>query len=307
MNNPQNLPPELVRQIQENLKQGKPLPPGVISVPAGQAPPPGVIPTGITAQAMPGAMHEPGVGHDQRAQARLQQNPLPEGPEGMQILRSLSDCPIPAEAQKLQAQMKVLISSESTDDELIERTLMKGLVTSLRADRYCQKQLRTRTVCIFDQDEKLQKLHEDVNRETELLEELQQQIRQCTERGKQALLDRWNYAVKTYGLAPERFAYRINEEDGTIELLELKCESCKGATNIRKARQETAELVLTTGNTPGGKKNDDSARERPSDGTPEGDAGESGETRVQEQEVSGVADSTDIDDSDGNNSADQTD
>jgi len=302
MNRP-NLPPELVQQIQKNLAEGRDLPPGVVAVPGGQAPPPGAVPTGITAPMMPGAAHPPITPQAQRAMSRAQENPLPEGDAGLQVLRGLSDCPIPAESGKLQGMMKTLLASEDIDNEAVEKTLVKGIVTSLRANRYCRQQKRTRTVCIFEQDPKLQKLHELIQQKTKEMDELNKQMQECLEAGQKALQDRWNYAVKTYGLAPEKFSYFINEDDGTIELVELKCAECKGATSIRKARQETTELVMRM-EPAGGKKNDRPRKEPEGDGTPEGDAANSREASDGEQEVQSVADSAD---SDGGNGSDSSD
>lgn len=302
---PKNLPPEMVQKIRESLASGGPLPPGVVAVPGGQMPPPGAVPTGITAPAMPGAMHSPGIPHAQRAQARQADNPLPEGDAGLQILRNLSDCPIPEESAKLQDLMKKITVSDAIDSDVAEETLVKGLVVAIRANKHCSKQLRKRTVCIFDQDDKLQELHQTIQDETELLDDLNKQIQECVERGQKALNDRWDYAVKTYGLAPEKFSYQIDEEEGIIELVELRCAECKGATAIRKARQESAELVLRL-QKPGGTKDDRSGETDEGDGPSESGAGESGEASVQEQEVPGVADSATGDGSDGDNGPGET-
>lgn len=303
MGNPLNLSPELVKQIRSALAGSGQMPPGVIAVPEGQAPPPGVAATGLTAPIMPGALHQPGIQHAQRAAARQQQNPLPEGDAGIQILRTLTDCPIPAESKKLQDLMKAIMLSEDIEDTLAEETLLKGLVISIRSNRYCKKQLRKRTVCLFDQDEKLLELHNTIKEQTERAARLKEEMADCTAKAQAALNQRWEHAVKTYGLAPEKFSYQINEEEGIIELLELRCEECRGATSIRKTRQETTKLVFER-QKQGGKKDDNGGKRTEDNGTPQGNADPSGKNSNAEQKVQSVADPTDIHDSTGDNGPD---
>lgn len=236
------IPPDLEQQIRQRMAAGAPLPPGVVAVPQGTQPPPGAVPTGIVAPA-PGrplqAAQMPG------ARPQAINNPLPEGDQGIEILRNMSDCPIPAESKKLNELIKKLVTTTPEDDDIVEKTLSKGLTVVIRANRYCTQQIKTRTVCIFEEDEVLAQDHKQLNELTEELDELHKKLQDCVARGQKVLQHRWNYAVKTYGLAPDKFSYRVDEEKGIIEQIELRCQECKGATTIKKARQETAAALET--------------------------------------------------------------
>ncbi len=179
----------------------------------------------------------------QKGAARAQNNPIPAGEEGLALLRGLSECPIPAESQKLNKLLAVLVK-ERVDDDAIEEVMMRGLTAALRANGYCHNNQKKRTACIFSEDDKLQKMHTDfleLEKETLALSDALEIKKQKVIK---LLQDRWSYAVKTYGLDTQKFSYRIDEEKGIIEHVDLQCAECKGATKIRKARQETTEMVM---------------------------------------------------------------
>lgn len=294
--NPQQIPPQMLEQIRRQMASGGPLPPGVIAVPQGQTPPPGAVPTGISAPLSPTQMQV------QRPKSRETQNPIPDGDAGLQILRGLSDCPIPVESQKLNELMKKLITSKTIEDDVAEQALSKGLTVALRANKYCEKQLRTRTVCIFKEDDVLAKDHQELEDTTKELDELQKKIQACVEKGQKVLNHRWEYACKTYGLAPEKFSYRVDEEKGIIELVELRCTECTGATTIRKTRQETAELLLKA-DIKKETKDDGNRKTSSSNESPNVTAQGDGKANLEKPEVHGVADIPNADGSDGNPSA----
>ena len=276
--NPQPIPEKLARQIREQLARGGKLPPGVIAVPQGQMPPPGAVPTGIQTS---------GVNTGNFQQMGMPSNPLPPGAEGLKVLRGSSQCPIPEESQKMNQLLSALMQAE-TEDDSVEQAMAKGLVVALRANRFCNKNLKTRTVCIFADDERLKKLHEDFTATVEEAKELEVKLAAAVAKANKLHDERWLRAVDTYGLIIEKRFYRIDEEKGIIEQVDLDCVQCKGSTMIRKARQETAELVLKLNNK--GVNNDRTRNEQPS-----GPAASAGENSPQEQEVSGVADHADPD------------
>ena len=283
----------MLEQIKRQIASGGPLPPGVITVPQGQTPPHGAVPTGISAPLNSAQLQA------QRPKSRAAQNPIPDGDAGLQVLRGLSECPIPVESQKLNELMKKLIALKNTDDDAVERALSKGLTVALRVNKHCDKQFHTRTVCIFKEDDVLAKDHQEIEEATKELEELQKTIQACVERGQKALDHRWQYACKTYGLDPEKFSYRIDEEKGIIELVELRCAECAGATMIRKTRQETAELLLKA-EVRKEPANDGNGKASSSNESPDVAAQGNGETNLEKPEVHGVADISGANGGDGN-------
>jgi hypothetical protein len=235
--NPMNqIPPQLLNEIRKRMAAGQGLPPGVVAVPEGMTPPPGAVHTGLS-MPMGGAPQQP------IAVSRATHNPLPAGEEGLKILRALSECPIPEESKKLNELLQLCIKAE-TDSDTIEQTLTKGLVVALRANKYCKNQTKTRTVCIFDEDEKLKELHTTLHATEKKLETLQNEMRECINTVSKTIDERWKVAVKNYGLNPDKWSYRIDEEKGLIEQVDLQCLECKGISQIRKSRQETAEMLM---------------------------------------------------------------
>jgi hypothetical protein len=219
------------------MAAGEPLPPGVVAVPEGMAPPPGAVNTGVSMPAgrMPSQQNV--------TASRASHNPLPVGEEGLKILRALSECAIPEESRKLNELLQMCIKSESDSDE-IEQTLTRGLVVALRANKYCRDQTKTRTVCIFEEDAKLKELHASIKTTEARLNELQKEMKDCIDVVTKAVNERWAIAVKNYGLSPEKWSYRIDEEKGLVEQVDLQCLECKGVTRIRKSRQETTEMLM---------------------------------------------------------------
>ena len=170
-------------------------------------------------------------------------NPLPEGDEGVRILRALSACTIPEESNKINALIQKSMSIK-TLAEKTENTLGKSVVTILRANRHCDENLRTRVVCEFAKDEVLADLHAKFLVEQETLTRLQKEGEECLQRGQELLRRRWETAVKTCGLSPEKYSYRLNEAAGTIELVELDCTQCKGPPTLREMTQELTAALM---------------------------------------------------------------
>lgn len=227
------VPPGLKRQVEEALRTGAPLPPGVVALGPGQSPPAG-------AAAMPG-VQMPGQEHPSMV-AKRNLNPLPDGTDGLKVLRENSECPIPAESKRLNACMSVLVEAE--EDEAIERALAGGLMTALRANKHCAKHQSTRPVLTFDKHPEIQTVHEEyLAAEKEALD-LQKQLMAAIEKGKELVQKRWDAAVKVGGLSPENHFYSINDQEGSVSLVELNCHECVGAKRITDAR-ETLEALAT--------------------------------------------------------------
>jgi hypothetical protein len=244
MNKGPGIPPALAKEIQAALAAGRPLPSGVIAVPEGQRPPPGAIPAGMSAQLPPGMQPQ------MPPPSKAQHNPIPDGDEGLKILRGFANCPIPQESTKLNRMLQMILQNQSTDDDSADEVLAKGLTAAMKANRYCSQNRKTRTVCIFSEDEKLQDLHLKIKEETANLEALNKEMEECVKRGNTLLMDRWKKAVDTYGLSPEKYLYHIDEEKGIIEQVDLNCDTCKGVVVIRHARQEVTEKLMKSQPTP---------------------------------------------------------
>lgn len=232
----QGIPPALAKEIQAALAAGRPLPPGVIAVPDGQRPPPGAIPAGMSAQMPPGAQ-------PQMPPTKSQHNPIPDGDEGLKILRGFSNCPIPQESTKLNRMLQMILQNQA-DDDSADEILAKGLTAAMKANRYCTQNRKSRTVCIFAEDEKLLELHKQITEEQSNLERLNKELEDCVKRGNAILSDRWKRAIETYGLNPDKYLYHIDEEKGIIEQVDLECDKCKGITIIQQARKEVTEKLM---------------------------------------------------------------
>lgn len=178
------------------------------------------------------------------APTKAQHNPIPDGEDGLKILRGFSDCPIPQESTKLNRLLQMMLQDQTNADEDADEILSRGLMAAMRANRYCSQNKKTRTVCIFAEDEKLKVLHEGIQTEQANLERLNKEIEECVKRGNTLLQERWKKVVDTYGLNPDKYLYHIDEEKGIVEQVDLDCEKCKGVEVIKTAREAaTAKLM----------------------------------------------------------------
>lgn len=233
----QGIPPALAKEIQAALAQGRPLPPGVVAVRDGQTPPPGAIPTGMSAQMPPGMQ-------PQMPPSKAQHNPIPDGDEGLKVLRNFANCPIPEEAAKLNRMLQMILQSQAAEDDSTDDLLARGLTAAMKANRYCSQNKSARTVCIFSEDEKLQELHAKIKEESDNLDRLNKEMEECVKRGNELLQTRWTRAVDIYGLSPEKYLYHIDEEKGVIEQMDLNCDACKGVNIMRHTRKEVTEKLM---------------------------------------------------------------
>jgi hypothetical protein len=177
---------------------------------------------------------------------RENSNPLAEGEEGLRVLRAFSTCPIPDESKKVNALLQKGLTLQNLT-EVTEDALGKSVVTILRANRHCEENLRTRVVCEFAKDDVLAEIDAKLRAENETLTRLQKEGEECVQRGEELAQRRWDTAVKNFGLNPEKYSYRINEGAGTIELVDLDCDRCKGPVALRKMRQELTAVLMDPG------------------------------------------------------------
>ena len=179
---------------------------------------------------------------DNMSQIRATHNPIPPGDEGVATLRAMSECPIPEESKRMNDLLQQLVKDPSSNEH-IEQLLANGMAAALRANTYCRNNMQSRVVVKFDADPELDKMHKKfLEMEREVME-LTNRMDILKHQVMEVLQARWIYSVKTYGLDVEKYSYRIDEDRGCIEQVNLHCPECKGVVKLRKARQETAELL----------------------------------------------------------------
>jgi hypothetical protein len=197
-------------------------------------------------------------------------------------MRALSDCPIPGEAQQLQGLLNKILELRLTDIDGAMQTAGNGIAAVIMADTYCAKHVTRRPVVRFKDDEELTAIHEEYGQEVEKLSNLQKELAESAQKVQTLLKSRWDKSLIKFGLATERFSYEVNEKDGTIYLVDLKCLECKGRTLTRKARQEVAAQLVTYEREAKEPKNDrDGAPTNDDSGEPPS-PGEDGEASSQE-------------------------
>jgi len=92
----------------------------------------------------------------------MRANPVAAGRPGLQTLRALSDCPIPDEAGQLKQLLDKLLALELDDIDEPLKIVGEGIASVIMADMYCLKHKTRRPAVRFEDDEDLQKHHEDV-------------------------------------------------------------------------------------------------------------------------------------------------
>jgi len=170
-------------------------------------------------------------------------NPLAEGPQGVAQMREMAECNIPEESKKLNGQLAEFLKLEG-DHAIAEKALGKGLFAGLRMNVHCKANLNTRTVVRFEGDNRLSEIAKELKEaETKALD-LQKQLQAMAEKAQKLLAERWDYSVKTFGLNPDRNFYRINEANGIIEEVELRCDQCTAGKDMVDARLEVEEYMV---------------------------------------------------------------
>lgn len=224
------VPENLRKQVEEAIRTGAPLPKGVIAVGPGQSAPPGAVSLGSFDPKHP-AMAK-----------REALNPIPAGAAGYKVIRENSECNIPSETANINNMMdktlaKALGGDEERLEELVRDSVAKGLVVALRTEHYCSENSAHREVLSFASNPELSTIQARLKELEKETGEIHTILQNLLAEGKELLEKRWKLAVEVGGLSPENNFYVINEEAGTVEMVELKCHECKGAVKIKKARQ----------------------------------------------------------------------
>lgn len=223
MNQPK-IPPELMKQL---MQGGFPMPPGM-QMPPGMAPP-----------AQRGAPKAPD---------RRQHNPLPPGQSALRTMKAFAQCPIMEDSDILNKMIEQLLDLEDVEGFTgLTEEAGQAIAIILRSDRTCNRHLSTRVAVKFEDNEELNKTHEDLLAAQKNVERLQKETSDAIQLMQQLVRKRWETAVKNFGLDPEAHFYSIDETVGNIKQMDLKCEECEERTTIRNKRQAVAQRVLELG------------------------------------------------------------
>ncbi len=224
----------------------------------------------------------------------------------MQTLRAATDCAIIKEADVFKNVIPKLQTFDIDIEDLLE-LYGQGVSTIVGADHYCNRHTRVRTAVTFSEDPTLSQIHEELQSTVRELQELMQHMGELRQKAQMLNQQRWEKAVETMGLNPEERFYRIDEEKGIIEQVDLKCNECKGATRVRKLRQELTDKLVHLEFVQEKESKDDGPGTGSDEPGPQSESPEDGgEARIPEQEVSGVADPAVDDDGDGGNGSGET-
>jgi len=217
------------------------------------------------------------------------------------------ECGIVKEAEAFKNVIPKLQYLNADIEDLLE-LYGQGVATIVGADHYCNRHTQTRTAVTFSEDPTLNQLHTELQETVTELQGLMQKMGELRQKAQTLNEQRWEQAVKIMGLNPDERFYRIDEEKGIIEQVDLKCHECKGAVRSRKLRQELTEKLMRLEYVQEEESKDDGEGTGDNEpGASEGDAADRGESSPQEQEVPGVAGQSDAPGGDGDNGAGETD
>jgi hypothetical protein len=232
------LTPQQIAILKQQLNAGR-IPSNVAALPMGMQPP-GAIHLGPVGPSIQG--EHPLMAHRERM------NPIAPEDEGLAQIRAISECNIPEESAKLRGLLdrvlKLDTSSMDEDDlKQMDRTLGDGILVGITANRHCRDSASKRLVVTFEKDPKLSAIHKDfLAKEKEVLE-LKKKMDEARNEAIELLKERWETACKNHGLDPKSNFYQIDEDRGIIYQVELRCDKCKGAKRIRKARVSAEALI----------------------------------------------------------------
>jgi hypothetical protein len=181
----------------------------------------------------------------QMDEIRQKTNPVEPGRKGLAVLRELSRCPLPSEAEALKKMMEQTLASNIELTEDLADTMGKGLAAITLADSLCQRHTRKRVAANFKDNEATLKLHEECRSLHTAILRVHHDLMQMAHDVQAKLKQRWETSVKTFGLALEKYSYQIDEESGTIYLVELDCDKCEGRVKAQQARQAISEKLVS--------------------------------------------------------------
>jgi len=226
-----NVPEDLVQQVEAAIANGTPLPPGVQIVPPGMPVPPGATELQVKAP---------------KKQAML---PLAPNENLVPELRKRTNCAVVPESATLDSVLKQLMAKPLADIEVTKTRmtiLADGISAALLVPAFCAQQLKNRPICSLKDNEDIAKITSELAQlETEGTA-LNNALVIIIEKAEKLASQRWDLLVKHYGLDPVRNSYKLDETDGTLTEVTLQCADCKGLTRIRKSRQAIQENLSHT-------------------------------------------------------------
>lgn len=225
-----------------------PMPPGMGGLPPGLSPEmmkqmAGRLPPGMM-QAMGGMPGAPGGVPQTPSKERY--NPLPDGKGAMQVLKAHSGCQMPREAAQLNTMLQKTQEVQvpaGREDELYEA--MSGAITLVfRSEHECERNVATRTAGLFNEEPELKDLSDKVDALFKECEELEKTLKAKADEFNRLSQERWEKAVKLFGLNTQERFYRIDPEKRYVQQVDLRCENCQSLKMIRNARQKLAGILL---------------------------------------------------------------
>jgi hypothetical protein len=199
---------------------------------------------------MPGMPGQP----PQQAPSKEQFNPLPDGKGAIQILKAHAGCQMPREAATLQALLtktQEMPHAAAREAEL-DAAMAEAIALIFRSDRECEKQMSTRTAGLFNEEPELRDLSDKINILFKDLHEMEEALKAKAELYNSLSQQRWEKAVKLFGLNIQERFYRIDSEKKAVQQLDLKCENCQGIKLLKDARQKLAHILIAVETEPHG-------------------------------------------------------
>lgn len=211
------------------------------------------LPPGVTPEMMQKMMTRmpqsgmPGQSPQAQTPGKERFNPLPDDTKGtVKILKAHSGCQMPREAATLNALMTKAqeVSTASTKETELDAALAEAITQVFRSDRECEKQLTARTAGLFDEDAELHLLSDKIDALFKELHELEETIKKKAEEFNTLSQQRWEKAIKAFGLNIQERFYKIDTVGRKIQQIDMKCEACQGIKLLKDARQKLAHILI---------------------------------------------------------------
>lgn len=172
--------------------------------------------------------------------SKASMNPIADGTDGLRTLREFGDCDVPRESKALNEKVQEVIQLDGVHP-VAENALGKAIFAGLKMAKHCEKNTHVRTAVKFASDETLNQLTENIKAAEAKGIALQEEIQALIQDAQGLLEERWHYSVKNFGLDPDHKFYRVNEEKGVIEEVELRCDQCTAGKEMIEARESVEE------------------------------------------------------------------
>lgn len=215
---PPGVSPEMIQQMMSRMPAGK-MPPG----PMGQLPQ-----------------------QQQQAPTKERYNPLPEGPTSSKILKMHAGCPMPREAASLNAMLQKAQETPPPPEheEELYQEMSKAVTLVFKSDRECDKHVTTRTAGLFNEEPELKDLSDKIDTLFKECTDLEAQLKTKAEELNNLSRVRWEKSIKAFGLNIQDRFYRIDGEKRCVQQIDLRCEDCQCAKDMRDVRQSLTRIII---------------------------------------------------------------